>query len=331
MPASSNPTAPETPRRVVIVAGPGRSGTSSFAGTLKRLGLHVPEPEIQPNPTNPSGFYEPRWVVDFHTRMLERAAVRTLDESPGARGRAERIGAKPGVRKKLHQWLGEALGQAPQLIIKDPRTTWFSAMWIEAAQEYGIAPGFVTMLRHPAEVSGSRQTYYGKDSSGAQRRADDIVRIGGWINVALGAELASRGSQRSFVRYTDLVTEWRSTLTRVGKDLELAFSPSIETDPHPVDEFIDPDLRRIRIDWDDLDVPDALREVGERAWQVLSRLAVEGPDDADALADVDTVGEEYAALFADASALTRHETWRTKVDTRRRLEKAAKSAGPSDG
>ncbi|MGH3359104.1 MAG: sulfotransferase family protein [Nocardioidaceae bacterium] len=332
MAATPHPAESETSRRIVIVAGPGRSGTSSFAGTLKRLGLHVPEPEIQPNATNPSGFYEPRWVVDFHNRLLDRAAVRTLDQSPDARARAERIGAKPGVRKKLHSWLGEALEQAPQLIIKDPRTTWFSQLWVEIAGEHGISPGFVTMLRHPAEVSGSRQTYYGKDTSGAERRADDIVRIGGWINVALGAEQVSRGSGRSFVPYTDLVADWRTTMTRVGKDLDLSYAPGVELEPHPVDEFIDPDLRRIRIDWEDVDIPDNLRDIGERAWQSLSRLAGDDPDDADAVAAVTAVAEDYAELQADASALNRHEVWRTKIETRRRAEKAAaKSGGSADG
>lgn len=325
MAATSDPPASGTPRRIVIVVGPGRSGTSSFAGTLKRLGLHVPEPEIKPNPTNPSGFYEPRWVVDFHNRMLDRAAVRTLDQSPDARQRAERIGSRPGVRKKLHAWLGEALEQAPQLIIKDPRTTWFSQLWTDIAGEYGITPGFVTMLRHPAEVSGSRQTYYGKDSVGAERRADDIVRIAGWINVALDAERSSRGGDRSLVRYSDLTADWRSTMTRVGKELDLAYSPAIAADPHPVDEFIDPDLRRIRIDWDDVDIPGSLRDVGERAWQALSRLAGESADDPDTLAELDSIYDEYAGLQADAAALRRHDVSRARIEARRKAEKAAES------
>ena len=56
--------------RLVIVVGSGRSGTSTVAGTLKYLGLRVPPPEIAPNETNPRGFFEPRWVVDFHKREL---------------------------------------------------------------------------------------------------------------------------------------------------------------------------------------------------------------------------------------------------------------------
>lgn len=323
---AGNPSSAEesTDRRIVIVAGPGRSGTSSLAGTLKRLGLHVPQPEVKPNPTNPAGFYEPRWAVDFHTRMLDRAGVRTLDLSPDALARAQRITARPGVRKKLRQWMKGALEQAPQLIIKDPRTIWFAQMWAEIAAELDVEAGYVTMLRHPAEVSGSRKTYYGKDAEGAERRADDIVRIGGWINVALSAERISRDSARSFVRYPDLVEDWRTTMTRVGKDLNLTFSPGIDTEPHPVDEFIDPNLRRIRIDWDDVDVPSGLRDLGERAWHTLSRLA-DGAGDTSG--ELDEIATEYAELQADAAAMNRHEMWRTRIEMRRRAEKKTDSGG----
>ncbi|UYM06973.1 sulfotransferase family protein [Solicola gregarius] len=316
--------------RIVIVAGPGRSGTSSFAGTLARLGLHVPEPVVKPNATNPAGFYEPRWVVDFHNRLLVRAAVRNLDLSPDARARAERTAAKPGVRAKLRGWLGDVLeNQGSQLVIKDPRSSWFPRLWVETAGEFGIAPGFVTMLRHPAEVSTSRQTYYGEDQPVSEQRANNIARIGGWINGALGAERASRGSARAFVPYTDLVADWRQTITRVGAALDLDYDPAPDVDPHPVDEFIDPSLRRIRVDWDDVDIPDSLRDVGERAWQALSRLATEGADSPQAIDAVDQVAADYATLHADAQALSRHDVWRMRVDTRRRTERAAKSDEPS--
>ena len=195
--------------------------------------------------------------------------------------------------------------------------------WVEIAREFDIEPGFVTMLRHPAEVSSSRQAYYGKDREhDEERRADDIIRIGGWINVALDAERASRGAARSFVRYTDLVSDWRTTMTGVGASLDLAYEPGLSVEPHPVDEFIDPNLRRIRVDWDNIDVPDALRDVGERAWQALSGLAGDKPDSADAVDEVAAVRDEYAALQADARALSRHDVWRTRVDTRRRAERA---------
>ena len=60
-------------RRLLLVVGVGRSGTSLMAGILCQLGFHIPQPEVKADETNPRGFGEPRWVVDFHTRLLQQA------------------------------------------------------------------------------------------------------------------------------------------------------------------------------------------------------------------------------------------------------------------
>ncbi len=77
---------PTSPTPLVLVSGSGRSGTSSLAGTLKRLGLHVPQPEVEASETNPRGFYEPQWVIDFHKRHLRELALFNIDSRPSAVG-----------------------------------------------------------------------------------------------------------------------------------------------------------------------------------------------------------------------------------------------------
>ena len=58
------------PRKVLFVAGAGRSGTSTMAGLMRIMGLHVPQPEVVADETNPKGFGEPRWVVDHHQLQI---------------------------------------------------------------------------------------------------------------------------------------------------------------------------------------------------------------------------------------------------------------------
>ena len=99
-------TEPETgPRTLVVVSGAGRSGTSTMAGALKMLGLHVPQPEIPPNDANPRGYFEPAWVVDFHKRALKSSHVRTNDARPYAWDVAH--SDLDGVRAELDTWMGE--------------------------------------------------------------------------------------------------------------------------------------------------------------------------------------------------------------------------------
>ena len=51
---------------------------------LGQLGFHVPQPEVTADDTNPRGFGEPRWVVDFHTRLLRARDVTVNDARPTA-------------------------------------------------------------------------------------------------------------------------------------------------------------------------------------------------------------------------------------------------------
>lgn len=315
---------PAGSRRIVIVVGPGRSGTSTVAGTLERLGLHVPEPVIGPNETNPSGFFEPRWVVDFHRELLDRAVVHTLDASTAAQERADKVGARPAVRRRLEKWLAGKLEEAPQLIVKDPRTIWFADLWVDTARSLGVEPGFITMLRHPAEVSRSRQTYYRDPAQGdATWRSDDIGRIAGWVNVALNAERVTRSSDRVFVRYTDLVGDWRSAMRRVGTSLDLSFQPAVDVSPHPADSFIDPSLHRVHIEWDNVDVPEPLRHVGEGVWRTLTGLAGDDAGNEKALKEIDSLREQYSLLEADALALGKQSVWRARIEGRRNGRKTA--------
>ena len=40
-------------KRIVLVVGVGRSGTSLLAGALGQLGFHIPQPEVTADETNP--------------------------------------------------------------------------------------------------------------------------------------------------------------------------------------------------------------------------------------------------------------------------------------
>jgi len=291
---------------LVIVVGSGRSGTSTVAGTLKYLGLRIPPPEIAPNRTNPRGFFEPRWVVDFHKRLLSRAGVHLSDSRPIAAERAYEVGRRPRLQAELHDWLANALQEAPELVGKDPRNSWFQPMWRDAAESLGTTPRFLTMLRHPAEVAGSKQTYYSRNPS-ADKMKGDTWRISGWINLLHTVEYGSRPDPRAFVRYDDLLSDWRSAMGAAGETLDLSYVSSLDPDKrHEVDDFIDPGLHRVRVTWADLDVPAPIQEIAESTWQALGVLVDAGGHDEKAEATLDELRERYRVVHAEAEAIAHH-------------------------
>ena len=98
--------------RLILVVGVGRSGTSLLSGMLGHLGFHIPQPEVKANDTNPRGFGEPRWVVDFHTRLLRERRVTLNDARPAAWESTGATADDAAVYGELSRWLGGQLREA---------------------------------------------------------------------------------------------------------------------------------------------------------------------------------------------------------------------------
>jgi len=156
-------------------------------------------------------------------------------------------------------------------------------------------------------VVGSRTTYYsghdeGRSAEAERKRRDYVIfNVARWINNSLVNERETRGQQRAFVRYTDLLDDWRPVLTTLRDDLGLRYD--VTTDHNAVDDFIDPGLRRHTVTWDELDVPRDLEEVAQAVWDAMQPLADNAGVDAGASARLDELATEYARVVADAAAL----------------------------
>jgi hypothetical protein len=229
------------------------------------------------------------------------------------------------MRQDLVSFLGEHVADGPQLVVKDPRSVWAQALWRDAAAEVGLEIRYISMLRHPAEVIGSRSTYYASQADAAKRRAYEMFSIGRWVNNSIISERETRGQLRAFVRYTDLLEDWRPVLGRVGDELGLTFNTDLTSaERHPVDDFIDPGLRRHQVTWDDLGIPAELQDVAQRIWEDLSVLGDRaGADDA-ASADLDIQGERYSRILADAVAISHDEFEEVRHEGREAGQRAAR-------
>jgi hypothetical protein len=289
--------------RMVVVAGSGRSGTSTVAGVLQMLGLRIPGPEVPGDRTNPRGFFEPQWAVSFQGRLLRRASVLLTDARPSAFSDTARIAERQDVLDELGSWLSGHIEPGVELLVKDPRSSWFLPLWRRAAAEAGADVCFLTMLRHPAEVVGSKDKYYRGKSAGETPRHAQTTRVASWVNVALFTEANTRDASRSIVLYNEILDDWRLVMTRTLAELglrERALAPAVSAE---VDAFVDPGLRRIRTGWDEIDCPDAVQELAQEVWEQLCVLASNGGFDRDAQARLDTARERYVRMYADAEAL----------------------------
>jgi hypothetical protein len=292
-PANSRPDS----KRLVLVVGKGRSGTSLFAGSMARLGFHVPQPEIKADETNPRGFGEPRWVVRFHKRLMRDRRVTVFDSRFAVWERLAEVANEAKVVDELRSWLEVQFVGADNLVVKDPRIVWFLPLWRRCADELEVETAFVTMLRHPTEVVNSARRWYGTWQNDASRTAS-------WINITLHTELTTRGSLRAFVRYTDLLDDWAREMSRCGELLGVPWLVDVDRSKHPnVEEFVDASLRRAPVGWDAVDVPVALQEMAEEVWSKVTPLARPGGDTENARAALDELRAAYVDFYSQAEAV----------------------------
>jgi hypothetical protein len=284
-------------RRLVLVVGVGRSGTSLLSGILGQLGFHIPQPEVKADETNPRGFGEPRWVVDYHTRLLREHRVTVNDARPAAWDALAAAAARPEVRAELRAWLEQQAEQADALVVKDPRTVWFLPLWRTCAEEVGLPTSYVTMLRHPAEIVASARKSYGPGLTIAGRAS-------AWVNIILQTEHATRGAARAFVRYEDLLADWVPEVRRTGTLIGSPLLAEVGRDAFPqVDSFVDPGLHRQRVGWDELDPPERVRELADDVWERIQALARPDGDGDAAWPALNAARAAYVALYGEAEAI----------------------------
>lgn len=296
--------APPAPRKrqrrsLLLVAGPGRSGTSMFTGLVQRLGYYVPQPEVPADETNPRGFAESRWVVDFHSDLLRNAGLQTADARPTAWAVTAEINLRPRVHRQLSRWLAHQFGRSDDVVVKDPRLSWFLPLWRRCGEELGAAPSIVTVLRHPAAVIDSKQRWYG-----AWR--GEVSRAASWLNQILFTERATREMPRAFVRYDDLLDDWTKIMGRVATELDLqVLRDSPVQAMRRAHEFVDKSLVRSRGNWEEARIPPALRAQVDDVWELVSKLAA-APDDVEereVVARLDAARAAYVGLYEEAEAI----------------------------
>jgi hypothetical protein len=290
-------------RQMLVVAGSGRSGTSLFTGLAGRLGFHVPKPEVSANRSNPRGFSEPRWLVDYHNDLLASINVVIEDGRPEAWELADEVATDAQALGPLVEWLDEQFGENRRIVVKDPRLAWFIQLHRVAAAKVGADVYVATMLRHPAEVMRSREIAYGT-------RNNNTTRVIGWLTMMLGTEVRTRDLPRAIIRYDDLLDDWRAAMTQADVAIGMGlFERATGEQLADADALVDPTLHRSTADWAELEVPSRVLDLVTRAYDAYGRLVgVPAADQHQARADLDALRDELRTYYDECFYVARTRT-----------------------
>jgi hypothetical protein len=313
--AESRPAVPsQTERQILVVAGSGRSGTSLFTGLTGHLGLHIPKPEVKANKSNPRGFGEPRWAVDFHNELLAGIDVTIEDGRPEAWDLTDAIAERDQPLRRLTAWLEEQFAESSRIVVKDPRLAWFIELYRVAARGLDADLRVATMLRHPAEVMRSRELAYGT-------KTNNTTRAIGWVNMMLGVEAHTRDLPRATVRYDDLLSDWRPAMEQADASLEL----DLLSDPAAIEvagALIDPTLRRSVAEWSELELPPTVLDLASRVYDTYGELVgVPADEQQQVRGTLDELRAEFVAYYDECFDVSRS---RTGAHTRRERRKAVR-------
>lgn len=313
---------PHGPRnQLLLVAGPGRSGTSLVTGIIRRLGYYVPQPELGSDETNPRGFSEPRWALSFHKRLMKHAGIEHGDTRPDALERGAREAQRASPQDDLRRWLDDQFQKASNVVVKDPRSIWFIDLYIRICQSLDIDLAVITMLRHPAESIRSNITAYGANLTTAARTAS-------WINGYLSIERATRDLPRAMIPYDDLLTNWRTSL----ETAEARISASLlreadEAQLRSASELVDPALARSTGGWDDLHPGQTLRHLADFTFDALLDLsAISLPVPSTAHREIDELAKSYTDLYQLSRSIVRSSINEARRSERSKVQRELREA-----
>ncbi|MGV3580260.1 hypothetical protein [Brevundimonas sp.] len=259
-----------TSRTVVLIPGMHRSGTSAVARVLNLLGCDISHNLLEANEFNERGYWEDPYFLDLNERMFQSAGLAWNSwESVSDDWYAS---AKPAqFRKEAISLVKEKFGDSSLFVIKDPRIARLLPFWRGVFEEMGIAVKAVVPLRKPAEVAASLQKRDRLNFHQAQ-----LI----WLRYNLDAEYGSRGLDRAFVTYDQLLDDWQAVTTSIKEGFGDFTWPRQSVSAYAeIDAFLSADLRHHQEKRKNaMDESPWAREV----WTVLSRWAQTGIKKSDA-------------------------------------------------
>jgi hypothetical protein len=297
----SDETVESSTRTVILVLGMHRSGTSSLAGALVRLGGAAPLNLMPAHETqNPRGFWESSILTALNDEMLAAGGSHWDDWREFD---PKRIDAAATVALRAHakSVLTGEFGDASLAIVKDPRMCRLLPFWSSVFHEAEWSVRPVLLLRSPLEVAMSLN------------RRDDIPLTRGcliWLRHVLDAEAETRNMRRAVLNWSDFLADRCGALERIGVQLGLAWPRWSDGALAEIDEFISADLKHESASEEDLKVHSAVSDLVRDTNAVMIEL-VKDPSNGriwSKVGDARARFEDAAAIFGQAMFETEEES-----------------------
>ncbi len=223
----------EPARGGVFVLGMHSSGTSALTRVVDLLGVPVAQRRLlEPDATNPAGYWEPSTLVKFNDRLLHSMGGSWIAPPP--------LGVLAGADRGMRALATEARAAfaavhlGPRWVWKDPRNCLTLSFWRAAL---GDPAAVVVAFREPQEVVAS---------FGRRKVVSPDAALALWERHLRAAVLLSEGLPSLVVDYALLVADPDATVRCIGGFLAAQGLTDTPVDPGAAARSVVPELHRVR-------------------------------------------------------------------------------------
>jgi hypothetical protein len=308
-------------RKAILVLGMHRSGTSALSGVMHLLGVKAPE-HIQPgNEFNEKGYWESQPIVRLNERILHAAGSKWSDWTAFDESRLS-----PEDRSRFDSEVEEVIaaeyGDARLIVLKDPRLCRILAFWLRGLDRAGIVPKVVLPIRNPLE---SALSLLHRDNIAVQ---EGLLL---WLRHVLDAERLTRGRDRCFVSFDELLADWRSATARVSSMLAIAWPNPLSEAGAAINDFLSRELRHHGRSYRDLEIHADIFDWVLAAYESLLKLGSAADTERQILDRLDEIYRAFDQASRAFGTLVQYKDEqiaagaKEMVELRRRLEAAGQA------
>lgn len=254
-------------KRMVVVLGMHRSGTSLITRALQAMGVSLGDHLLPPAEDNQKGFWEDRDINTLNIGLLEALGHDWHTLAPILpRELADPV--VPSFKLRALEILRERLSTTDHFGLKDPRIARLLPFWQDVFAHLRINVCYVIVSRNPLSVARS----LAKRSGFALEKGYHL-----WLEHMLLSLVGTENCQRVVTDYDRFLENPAGELRRIAQILDL----NLNTDDPRVTEFVtgflDHSLRHNHYRVEDLDMENVLPPKVALLYQALLQLAAQPP------------------------------------------------------
>src|ERR1044071_8512466 len=254
----------EIRKRLVIVLGMHRSGTSAITRGLKVLRVELGDrlvPAIEGN--NEKGFWEDADLNAFNDELLHYLGCNWHTPCPISSLEFERTDLTP-FRQRAIELIHSKIEGVQLSGFKDPRLVPLMPFWRTVFARLDVDVSYVLSVRHPMSVARSL-----KNRDGFEPEKSYYL----WLGHVVTSVLASEGSPRVVVSYDCLMDNPENQLRRIAMALNLPFNPGDSAFLEYTQNFLKEGLRHTQFGVKDFALDSTAPKATVLAYSLLEKVA----------------------------------------------------------